>query len=104
MVVVGSAAGRKTSPGPIVAAVTDLDGTLLRSDGTLSLFTRSVFLGLQRKGVPLVVATARTPRAMRRISGYQDLGVVVCANGTIVWDASDTYAGTAPRTRNWSRM
>jgi len=88
MVVVGSAAGRKTSPGPIVAAVTDLDGTLLRSDGTLSLFTRSVFLGLQRKGVPLVVATARTPRAMRRISGYQDLGVVVCANGTIVWDAS----------------
>lgn len=42
---------------------------------------------LTRHGVPLVVATARTPRALQKVSGYQRLGRVVCANGAIVWDA-----------------
>jgi Cof subfamily protein (haloacid dehalogenase superfamily) len=69
------------------AAVTDLDGTLVRSDGTLSSFTRQVLRESRRRLFPVVVATARTPRAVRRIGGYDDLGVMVCANGAIVWDA-----------------
>ena len=36
-------------------------------------------------GVPLIVATSRTPRAVRRIAGPEILGTVVCANGAIVW-------------------
>ena len=72
---------------PIGGVVSDLDGTLLRSDGTLSPVTIR-FLGRMRElGVPLVVATARTPRAVRKIVGHEHLGRVVCANGAIVWDA-----------------
>ena len=71
----------------IGGVVSDLDGTLLRSDGTLSPATIR-FLGRMRElGVPLVVATGRTPRAVRKIVGHERLGRVVCANGAIVWDA-----------------
>ncbi len=75
-------------PRRIRAAATDLDGTLLRSDGTLSGFTRAVLRELRNSGFPVVTATARTPRAIRRIVGHRELGVVVGGNGSIVWDAS----------------
>lgn len=42
---------------------------------------------LTRLGVPLVVATARTPRALQKVSGHQRLGRVVCANGAMIWQA-----------------
>jgi Cof subfamily protein (haloacid dehalogenase superfamily) len=83
-----SARARRESPRRIGAAVTDLDGTLLRTDGTLSDFTRAVLAELHSNGFPVITATARTPRAVRRIVGSPDLGVVVCANGAIVWDAA----------------
>jgi hydroxymethylpyrimidine pyrophosphatase-like HAD family hydrolase len=38
-------------------------------------------------GIPLVVATARTPRALKKVPGHDQLGRVVCANGAILWDA-----------------
>jgi Cof subfamily protein (haloacid dehalogenase superfamily) len=71
----------------LAAVVSDLDGTALRSDGTLSPLTVSVFASARRRNIPVVIATARTPRAVRKIVGYDQLGVVVCANGAIVWDA-----------------
>jgi Cof subfamily protein (haloacid dehalogenase superfamily) len=79
---------RRAFPRRIRAGATDLDGTLLRSDGTLSCFTRSVLRSSRRGGFPVIAATARTPRAVRRIVGHEELGVVVCANGAIVWDAA----------------
>lgn len=39
-------------------------------------------------GTPCVVATARTPRALRKVRGHAHLGRVVCANGAIVFDAA----------------
>lgn len=69
-----------------LGVVCDLDGTLLRSDGTLSPATLEMLAALRERGVPLVVATARTPRAVQRIAGHRQLGPVVCANGAIVWD------------------
>ena len=71
----------------VLAVVSDLDGTLLRSDGTLSPATVDMLGALGDRGVPLVVATARTPRAVQRIVGHRRLGTVVCAHGAIVWDA-----------------
>ena len=38
-------------------------------------------------GIPFVGATARTPRAVRKIVGHRVLGRVACANGAVVWDA-----------------
>jgi Cof subfamily protein (haloacid dehalogenase superfamily) len=67
--------------------VSDLDGTLLRSDGTLSVATLDMLEELRRRDVPFVVATARTPRAVQRIMGHRGLGLVVCANGAIVWNS-----------------
>ena len=79
---------RADRPADIRGVVSDLDGTLLRSDGTLSPATRGLLPALRRLGVPLVVATARTPRAIGKIAGHEDLGRVVCANGAVVWDAA----------------
>jgi Cof subfamily protein (haloacid dehalogenase superfamily) len=73
---------------PILGVVSDLDGTLLGSDGTFSPATTHVVDRLHREGIPFIVATARTPRAMRKVAGHQRLGRVVCANGAIVWDAT----------------
>lgn len=67
--------------------MSDLDGTLLRSDGTLSPATVSFLSTVRAAGIPFTVATARTPRAVRKIAGYEQLGRVVCANGAVVWDA-----------------
>jgi Cof subfamily protein (haloacid dehalogenase superfamily) len=70
-----------------LGVVSDMDGTLLRSDGTMSPATVEMLRTVRQRGVPFVVATARTPRAVQRIDGHQELDVVVCANGAIVWDA-----------------
>lgn len=71
----------------ITGLVSDLDGTLLRSDGVLSAETMRLLEFVHDLQVPFVVATARTPRAVRKIVGHEHLGRVVCANGAIVWDA-----------------
>ena len=46
----------------------------------------SLLTAVQELGVPLVVATARTPRAIRKVAGHEHLGRVVCANGAVLWD------------------
>ena len=74
-------------PPSVRGVVSDLDGTLLRSDETLSPTTMRLLDKVRNLGVPLVVATARTPRAVRKVQGHEHLGRVVCANGAIVWDA-----------------
>lgn len=72
----------------IRGVVSDLDGTLLRSDGTLSPSTMRLLHAVQRVGIPLTVATARTPRAVQKVIGHERLGRVVCANGAIFWDST----------------
>lgn len=67
--------------------VSDLDGTRLRSDGTLSPRSVDVLSTLWTLGVPFVVATARTPRAIGRIAGHEAFGRMVCAGGAVIWDA-----------------
>ncbi len=71
----------------MTAVVSDLDGTLLRSGGYLSPATATALRTARGAGVEVLLATARTPRGIRKIPGYEELGVVVCANGAVVWDA-----------------
>ena len=47
--------------------ITDLDGTLLRSDATLSAFSRSVLTDLLSRGVLFTVASARSVTSIRSI-------------------------------------
>ncbi|MDQ6816825.1 MAG: Cof-type HAD-IIB family hydrolase [Actinomycetota bacterium] len=65
----------------------DLDGTLLRSDGTLDERSRRALAGIERAGALLVLCTARPTRSMKPVAeatGHR--GVAICDNGAVVWD------------------
>jgi Cof subfamily protein (haloacid dehalogenase superfamily) len=71
------------------AIATDLDGTLLRSDGTVSTRSVEALAAAEAAGILLVIATARPPRSVRRlIEQLGELGVAVCANGALVYDTA----------------
>jgi hypothetical protein len=65
----------------------DLDGTLLRSDGTVSGRTRAAVESARAAGIELIVVTGRPPRWVRHLADeLGDLGLVICANGATVYD------------------
>jgi Cof subfamily protein (haloacid dehalogenase superfamily) len=73
-------------PAPRLVA-TDLDGTLVRGDGTISGRTRAAIDRIERAGVPFVMVTGRPPRWMAPVAdatGHR--GLAVCANGALVYD------------------
>ena len=49
---------------------TDLDGTLVRSDGTVSSYTRDVIAALDEQGVPVVFVTGRPLRWAEEVFEY----------------------------------
>jgi len=66
--------------------VLDLDGTLLRSDKTLSAPTESVLQRLQARGCALVIATARPRRAVANVlPAWLRAGWVILYNGSQIW-------------------
>ncbi|WP_238332182.1 HAD family hydrolase [Kribbella jejuensis] len=66
---------------------TDLDGTLVRSDGTVSERTRAAVLAAQAAGSVFVMVTARPPRWLHDLSYLVgDHGVAIVANGAILYD------------------
>jgi hypothetical protein len=65
----------------------DLDGTLLRSDGTISARTRAVLHQAQYSGLTLLSVTARPPRGVREIAESIGLcGLAICSNGSVLYD------------------
>jgi HAD superfamily hydrolase (TIGR01484 family) len=71
----------------------DLDGTLLRGDGTVSPRTDRVLRRCHERGLVVVLVTGRPPRILRQrlgawlaASGRSLHELVICANGAIVWD------------------
>lgn len=68
---------------------TDMDGTLLRSDGSLSPRTRTAIAAAEDNGVTVVFVTARPPR---RLDAFADVigahGIALCANGAYVYDVA----------------
>jgi Cof subfamily protein (haloacid dehalogenase superfamily) len=66
---------------------TDLDGTLLRSDGTLDERSRRALAAVEQAGSVVVICTARPARwlhPLARATGHR--GVAICANGGVLWD------------------
>ncbi|MFF5265168.1 HAD family hydrolase [Actinomadura viridis] len=66
---------------------TDLDGTIVRSDGTVSARTVAALGRAERAGATLVMVTGRPPRWMAEIAtavGHH--GIAICANGAVVYD------------------
>lgn len=66
---------------------TDLDGTVLHSDGSVSDRTAAALRAAEDSGVMVVVATGRPPRWMRPIAdALGHTGIAVCSNGAVVYD------------------
>jgi HAD superfamily hydrolase (TIGR01484 family) len=69
------------------AIATDLDGTLLRSDQTVSERTRAAVDAAEDAGVLFIIATGRPPRWIPPvIEQIGERGLVVCANGASIYD------------------
>ncbi|MET7742159.1 HAD family hydrolase [Streptomyces sp. NPDC005385] len=82
------AQGTRTFPYKLVA--TDLDGTLLRSDDTVSARTREALAAVTAAGAAHIVVTGRAVPWTRHILddlGYQ--GLAVCGQGAQVYDAGE---------------
>ena len=72
-------------PPKVVAC--DLDGTLLRSDGSLDDRTRDALAAVEAAGSTMVICTARPARWMRPLAQATcHRGVAICANGGVLWD------------------
>jgi Cof subfamily protein (haloacid dehalogenase superfamily) len=66
---------------------TDLDGTLLRPDGSVSERTRRVLSVLSEVGIELVLVTARPPRWVEQFADLVGAhGTVICCNGAFIYD------------------
>jgi Cof subfamily protein (haloacid dehalogenase superfamily) len=66
--------------------VSDLDGTLLRSDETISDATLAELRRWSDAGVPLVLATGRPPRWMLGVRERMGGGTAICCNGAVLMD------------------
>ena len=64
--------------------VTDLDGTLLKDDKTISAYTESVIARLRASGVRFALATARPIRSVRGFLPRFDFDGAVYHNGAVV--------------------
>lgn len=65
----------------------DLDGTLLRSDGTISERTLAAVRVARAADIQIVLATARPPRRLRVVAQSTGItGLALCSNGTVVYD------------------
>ena len=72
---------------PIEMIAVDLDGTLLRSDGSLGVKTVKAIEEATRQGIRVVVASARAPRNTQQV--YHHLGLdtwQINHNGALVYD------------------
>ncbi|HET9110875.1 MAG TPA: HAD family hydrolase, partial [Ktedonobacterales bacterium] len=65
----------------------DLDGTLLRTDGTISARTRTALRRAQEAGILVALVTGRNPISLRLVAAEAGVnGLAVCSNGAIIYD------------------
>ena len=71
---------------PLLVA-TDLDGTIIRGDGTISERTVAAFARVEAAGARFVLVTGRPPRWMREVAAiFGHRGTAICANGALAYD------------------
>jgi len=68
---------------------TDLDGTLLKDDKTVSRYTSSVFARCRERGIPIAFATARPVRTVGQLDIDIVADAVIYHNGAFVTIGSD---------------
>lgn len=65
---------------------TDLDGTIVHFDGTISQRTINAFSKAQSMGVHIYFVTGRPPRWMDEIRDTFGFGEAICGNGAMLYD------------------
>jgi HAD superfamily hydrolase (TIGR01484 family) len=66
---------------------TDLDGTIVRGDGTISERTVAAFTRVEAAGARFVLVTGRPPRVMAPIAAaFGHRGTAICSNGALTYD------------------
>jgi Cof subfamily protein (haloacid dehalogenase superfamily) len=77
---------RRIATSPRLAAI-DVDGTLLRSDGTVSDRTRDALAAAREAGMLIVLVSARHPGSLAEVARAAGLrGLAICSNGATVYD------------------
>ncbi|GAA1145716.1 HAD family hydrolase [Ornithinicoccus hortensis] len=67
----------------------DCDGTLLRSDGTVSERTKEVLAAVEEAGTTVILVTARPPRWMHELADVVGgHGLAICGNGAFLYDVA----------------
>lgn len=70
--------------------VTDLDGTYLRNDKSISEYSRNIVNALRKKGYIFVVATARPVRSVVGIDNL-DFDAGIFHNGAVIYNKKTNY-------------
>ncbi|TDC08991.1 HAD family phosphatase, partial [Streptomyces sp. 8K308] len=73
----------------------DLDGTLLRGDGTPSRRTRAALAAAERVGIRVVLVTGRPPRSVPALLEMVGPYAVIAANGAATHAADGSLAGVS---------
>ena len=72
---------------PLRLVATDLDGTIVRRDGTVSARTVAALDACHEAGVHVVFVTGRPPRWMAPVAeATGHTGIALCGNGALVYD------------------
>ena len=68
---------------------TDLDGTLVRDDGSVSPYTAEVLARVEAAGIPVVFVTGRPLRWTEEVFEHVGShGIAIVSNGALVWDVA----------------
>jgi HAD superfamily hydrolase (TIGR01484 family) len=71
---------------PLLVA-TDLDGTIVRSDGTIAQRTVAAFARVEAAGARFTLVTGRPPRVMQGVAAaFGHRGTAICSNGALEYD------------------
>jgi Cof subfamily protein (haloacid dehalogenase superfamily) len=74
----------------VEAVVTDLDGTVVRSDFSVSPATLTALDLIRSAGIAFVIATARTPQGLEHFEVLAPrTRVAVCCSGAIGWSSTE---------------
>jgi len=75
------------SPDGVRMLASDLDGTLLRSDGTVSQASREALAAAEASGLVVAFVTGRPPRWLHEVADATGhTGVAISANGAVTYD------------------
>lgn len=73
--------------------VTDLDGTLLRTDKTVSSYSLDIINEIKKQGIIFVIATARPVRTVKKYLPFLKYDAGIFHNGAVIYNKNERIGG-----------